>query len=135
MAVKLGVEITNLNRIVKKLDYRLIKPSVDRAVTKTADAGVGPLRSLVGISSGTLIRSLNSTGVSNRGRGKSTGGPTSGLSAAYVRGVWYGRFPDRGTRYIKRRGWSVKARTQIKPAADANLRTAGNEIAREWGKI
>jgi len=134
MAVKLGIEVTNLDKLLKKLGPELVKPEIDKAISATADDAAPTLRTLVGVHSGALKGSIRSTGVSDRGRGKSRGTAASGLSASYVSGIWYGRFPDRGTRYIKRRGWSGKARTQVKPAADARLKRAGDNIAKKWSK-
>ena len=134
MAVKMSVEITNLDKLVKKLGPELIKPEIDDAVKGTADDASPVLKTLVGVSSGRLRESIQSTSISDRGRGKSLGGPNTGLSAAFVSGIWYGRFPDRGTIYIKRRGWSGKARTQVKPQADARLKRAGTAIQKKWAK-
>ena len=134
MAVKLNAEMVNFEKLVKKLGPELIKPDIDRAIGLTADDAAPMLQTLVGIRTGQLINSIESTGVSDRGRGKSRGTAATGLSASYVKGIYYGRWPDRGTRTINRRGWSVKARTQAKPAAATRLKAAGNSIARKWGK-
>lgn len=136
MAVKLTAEVTNLKRLLKKLGPELIKPDIDQAVTESADDAVPVLRTLVGFHSGDLQKSIRSTPISDRAslRSKNPGTPTTGISASYVSGIWYGRFPDRGTRHIRRRGWSVKTRTRIKPNADAHLRQAGQRIQKKWSK-
>lgn len=138
MPAKITHEIVNLKQLVKKLDYNLIKPDIDRAVGDTAEDAKPVLRTHIPIRTpgGGLAASLYTTNITDRrsARSRQTGTPTSGLSAAYVGGHWYGRFPDRGTRYIRARRWSHKTRTQIGPQADANLRQAGNRIAKKWAR-